>query len=48
MHQKLMRFKVIKDNRIFEALLDERLSFNENFECIVKLADFDLDGLQKN
>lgn len=46
MHQKLMRFKVIKDNRIFEALLDERLTFNENFKCIVKLTDFDLDGFK--
>lgn len=41
-----MRFKVIKDDRVFEAMLDERLSFTENFKQIVKLADFDLDGFR--
>lgn len=39
-----MRFKIIKDDRVFEALLDERLSFVDNFNMLVNIADFDLDG----
>ena len=44
MHQKLMRFKIIKDDRVFEAYLDERLSFLENFKMLVHIVDYDLDG----
>lgn len=46
MYEKLMRFKVIKDNRIIEAMLDERLSFIENFKYIVHISDFDPEGLK--
>lgn len=46
MHQKLMRFKIIKDDRVFEAELDERLSFIDNFKMLVNITDFDLDGFR--
>lgn len=41
-----MRFKIIKDGRIIEALLDERLSFNDNFKYLVNVSDFDPEGLK--
>lgn len=44
MYEKLIRFKVIKDNRVFDAYLDERLSFLENFKMLVHIEDYDLDG----
>lgn len=46
MYQKMMRFKVIKDNRIFETILDERLSFTDNFKMLVNIDDYDLDGFK--
>ena len=46
MNQKLMRFKIIKDDRVFDAFLDERLSFLENFNMLVNISDFDLDGFR--
>lgn len=44
MHEKLMRFKVIKDDRVFDAFLDERLSFLDNFKMLVHISDYDIDG----
>lgn len=44
MHEKLMRFKVIKDDRVFDAFLDDRLSFLENFKMLVNISDYDIDG----
>lgn len=44
MHEKLMRFKVIKDDRVFDAFLDDRLSFLENFKMLVSISDYDIDG----
>lgn len=41
-----MRFKVIKDGRVFDAYLDERLSFLDNFKMLVHISDFDLDGFR--
>lgn len=46
MFNKLMRFKIIKDNRVLEAQLDERLSFEDNFKLLVNITDFDLDGFR--
>lgn len=46
MYHKLMRFKIIKDDRVFDAYLDERLSFSDNFKLLVNISDFDLDGFK--
>lgn len=46
MYRKLMRFKIIKDDRVFDAYLDERLSFSDNFKLLVNISDFDLDGFK--
>lgn len=45
MNEKLIRFKVIKDDRVFDAFLDDRLSFLDNFKMLVHISDYDLDGL---
>jgi len=39
MYEKLMRFKVIKDDRVFDAYLDERLSFVDNFKLLENILD---------
>lgn len=44
MYEKLMRFKIIKDDRVFDAYLDERLSFIDNFKLLMHISDFDVDG----
>ena len=44
MYEKLLRFKVIKDDRVFDAFLDERLSFLDNFRMLVHISDYDIDG----
>ena len=41
-----MRFKLIRDDRVFEAALDQRLSFIDNFKYIVQISDFDVKGLK--
>lgn len=46
MNLKLMRFKIIKDDRVLEAMLDERLSFLDNFKMLVHIYDYDLDGFK--
>lgn len=46
MYEKLMRFKIIKDDRVFDAFLDERLSFIDNFKMLVHISDYDLDGFK--
>lgn len=46
MYRKLMRFRIIKDDRVFDAYLDERLSFSDNFKLLVHISDFDLDGFK--
>lgn len=43
MYEKLMRFKIIKDERVFDAYLDERLSFVDNFKMLMHISDFDID-----
>lgn len=46
MHEKLIRFKIIKDDRVIETYLDERLSFNENLKYLARISDFDTDGFK--
>lgn len=46
MHEKLIRFKIIKDDRVIETYLDERLSFNENLKYLARISDFDIDGFK--
>lgn len=46
MHNKLFRFKIIKDDRVIETYLDERLSFNDNLKYLSKIVDFDADGFK--
>lgn len=46
MKQKLMRFKIIRDDRVVDVLLDERLSFTDNFNMLTNITDFDLDGFK--
>lgn len=43
MYDKLMRFKIIKDDRVFDAYLDERLSFIDNFKMLMNISDYDID-----
>lgn len=46
MYEKLIRFKVVKDERVIETYLDERLSFNENLKYLSNITDFDTDGFK--
>lgn len=46
MYEKLIRFKIIKDNRIIETYLDERLSFNDNLKMLANITDFCVEGFQ--
>ena len=46
MHEKLIRFKIIKDDRVVETYLDERLSFDENIKLLANITDFDADGFK--
>ena len=46
MHEKLIRFKIIKDDRVVETYLDERLSFDENIKLLANITDFDTDGFK--
>ena len=46
MYEKLIRFKVIQDERVIETQLDERLSFDDNFKYLVNISDFDPKGLR--
>lgn len=43
MNKKLMRFKVIKDDTIIDAYLDDRLSFKDNFKYLKNLVEIDDD-----
>ena len=42
MHEKIIRFKIVKRNYIFEAILDDRLSFSENFKLLENIMDIDI------
>lgn len=41
MNKKLMRFKVIKDDTIIDAYLDDRLSFKDNFKYLKNIVEID-------
>lgn len=43
MYEKLMRFKIIKDDRVFDAYLDERLSFVDNFRMLMHISDYEIN-----
>lgn len=43
MNKKLMRFKVIKDDTIIDAYLDDRLSFKDNFKYLKNIVEIDND-----
>lgn len=43
MNKKLMRFKVIKDDTIIDAYLDDRLSFKDNFKYLKNIVEIDDD-----
>ena len=39
MHKLLIRFKLVKNNKVIEAYLDNRLSFKENIEMLNSALD---------
>lgn len=39
MHKIMVRFKIVKDNRIIETCLDKRLSFIENIDLLNNILD---------
>ena len=43
MHEVLLRFRVLKNDKIFEVLLDDRLSFRENLRLLSELTDEKLE-----
>lgn len=42
MHDLLVRFKLIKNNYVFEVILDCRLSFIDNFKLLQNIIKLDL------
>lgn len=42
MYDVLIRFKVIKNNKIFEVIFDRRLSFIDNFIILNKIVNINL------
>jgi len=42
MHKLLIRFKIVKLDRIIETYLDERLSFKDNLVLLSDLLDIDI------
>lgn len=42
MYEKIIRFKIVKNNYVFEAVLDDRLSFSENFKMLENIMDIDI------
>ena len=45
MYEVLLRFKVIKTGLIFEAILDSRLSFKENFKILEDMLNIKLTNM---
>lgn len=43
MHKVLLRFRLMKNNRIIEVFFDSRLSFKENFEYLNNIYGIDKD-----
>lgn len=44
MHKVLLRFKLMKNNKIIEVLFDSRLSFKENFEYLDNIYKIDKES----
>lgn len=44
MHEVMIRFKLVRLNRIIEVSLDRRLSFSENLRYLEELEDLKLEG----
>lgn len=42
MYELLIRFRLIKNNDIYEVVFDSRLSFEENFVLLKKIIGIDL------
>ena len=45
MHDKYIRFKLIKNNDTFEAIIDERLSFIENFKLLKNIYNLCIEDI---
>lgn len=46
MYEKLVRFKIIKNDDILEALLDERLSFIDNLRLLNNLVNINTNNIR--
>lgn len=46
MHDVLIRFKLIKNDYVFEAVLDSRLSFKDNFKLLQNIIDKNLKNIR--
>ena len=46
MYDVLIRFKFIKNDYIFEAVLDSRLSFKDNFKLLQNIIDIDIKNVK--
>ena len=43
-HRILIRFRNVREEKIIEVFLDERLSFNDNFALLSRILDEDLSA----
>ena len=46
MYEVAVRFKFVKENRVIECLLDNRLSFIDNFSNLKELIDEDINNFE--
>lgn len=46
MYDVLIRFKFIKNDYIFEAVLDSRLSFKDNFKLLQNIIDINIKNVK--
>lgn len=42
MNKIILRFYIVKDNKYFETVFDERLSFKDNFQILKEIYDYPL------
>lgn len=45
MHEIYLRFKVAGSDETFEAVLDDRLSFSENFKLLENIKEINIDEI---
>ena len=45
MHEIMIRFRFISDNRNLECAFDERMSFRENFSLLGEICDMDFKDI---